>query len=346
MTSHSANTTSQPEASSGLAPLLDRFGRVHRELRISITDVCNIRCQYCMPEVVQFLAREKHLSVDQISHFVQCVVPLGIHRFRITGGEPLVRPDLPEIIARLRKIAGVDEISLTTNATLLEQRVAELVGCGLQRINISLDTLSEERFQMISRRSGLDQVLRGIDAALQFPQLKIKLNSLVLRDINLDEVVALVQFARERNISIRFIEFMPLDGDRAWSQSRMVSGAELRELLSSHIGPLQPVDRDDPSQPASDYQFTTGTASVGFIDSVSQPFCGNCDRLRLTSDGKIRNCLFGQEEWDVSSLLRTSDSIAQVQQIVRASVAAKHPSHGIASADFQPPQRAMYQIGG
>jgi GTP 3',8-cyclase len=335
-----------PSAGASLtAALVDRWGRIHRELRISITDVCNIRCQYCMPEVVQFLQREKHLSIQQIAHFVQSVVPLGLHRIRITGGEPLVRPDLPALLRALREISGVEELSLTTNGTLLEDQVEELVAAGLQRINISLDTLSEARFQQISRRPGIDKVLRGIDAAIGQPQLRVKLNALVLRDINLEELLPLVDFARQRNITIRFIEFMPLDGDRAWSQSRMVSGEELRQLLQMHFGQLLPVERSDASQPASEFRFAAG-GTVGFIDSVTQPFCNRCDRLRLTSDGKIRNCLFGREEWDVAELLRKSAAADQVQHVVRSCVAAKHPSHGIDAADFQPPQRAMYQIGG
>ena len=328
-----------------LPPLVDGLGRVHRELRISITDVCNIRCQYCMPEIVQFLHREKHLGVEHIARFVQSVVPLGIRRIRITGGEPLVRPDLPDLLRRLSDTAGVEELSLTTNGTLLEEQIDGLVAAGLQRLNISLDTLSEARFQQLSRRQGIDRVLRGIEAASGYPQLRVKLNALLLRDINLDDAVALVEYARQREITIRFIEFMPLDGDRAWSQSRMVSGIELRQLLQQHFGTLYPIERRDPSQPSSDYRFAAG-GTVGFIDSVSNPFCSRCDRLRLTSDGKIRNCLFGREEWDVSELLRSHAPLDLVQQVVRSSVAAKHPSHGIANSGFQPPQRAMYQIGG
>jgi cyclic pyranopterin phosphate synthase len=328
------------------APLIDRFGRIHRSLRISVTDACNIRCQYCMPaEQVQFLRADQQLSMPQFARLVRALVPLGVRNFRITGGEPLVRRDVPELLQTLSKIEGVEELALTTNGMLLAEQLPALVQSGLQRVNISLDTLSDATFKTLSRRVGLDRVLAGIDAAVAEPRLTVKLNALVLRDVNLEDVYGLVEFAKARRVPIRFIEYMPLDAERKWNLNRMVSGEELRGLLSDRYGPLHPVSGSDPSQPSSDYQFADG-GQVGFIDSVSRPFCGSCDRLRVTADGRIRNCLFGREEWNVASLLRGDATLEELQELVRAAVQAKYPSHGIANPDFQPPERAMYQIGG
>lgn len=328
------------------APLIDRYGRVHRSLRISVTDVCNIRCQYCMPaELASFLPRERHLGFEQIARLVQIVAPLGLSKLRLTGGEPLLRPNLDQLVAKLAGSRGVDEVALTTNGILLAEQLPDLVRAGVRRINISLDTLREGTFQQLSRRAGLDRVLQGISAALDFPHVTVRLNSLVLRDVNLDDVVSLVEFARERSITLRFIEFMPLDASREWSEGRMVSGAELRSVIADRFGELRAVEVCDPSQPASDY-LLPGGGRVGFIDTVTKPFCRSCDRLRLTSDGKLRNCLFSQQEWEVGSLLRGSAESAEIECVVRACLLAKHPSHGIAESDFQPPSRAMYQIGG
>lgn len=337
-----ADRTSSPST----APLIDGWGRVHRSLRISITDVCNIRCQYCMPgEQVQFMARDKQLSVEQIAAFVRAVVELGVRHFRITGGEPLVRADCAELLRALSGIDGVDDLALTTNGMLLAEQLPSLLSAGLQRVNISLDTLSHATFKRLSRREGLASVLRGIDAAVAAPGLDVKLNALLLRDVNLSDVFDLVEFAVERSVPLRFIEFMPLDAERGWTRDRMVGGAELRDLLARRFGPLQALVSSDPSQPSTDYELATG-GRVGFIDSVTQPFCGNCDRLRLTADGRVRNCLFGGEEWDVAELLRQRASAEQIQRVVRSAVAAKYRSHGMADPDFRPPERAMYQIGG
>jgi GTP 3',8-cyclase len=345
-------TAAQTSARGALPLLVDRFGRVHRSLRISVTDRCNIRCQYCMPAAgAEFLPSDRLLSFDQIVRFVDAVTCLGIREVRITGGEPLMRPGLDELIGRLRGIAALDEIALTTNGMLLPPQIDSLVSAGLQRINISLDTLNEAVFKRLSRRAGLEQVLAGIAAARRYPQLEVRLNALVMRDVNFAEVTELVAFAREQELSLRFIEFMPLDAERAWSKQQMVSGAELRAHLSAHFGPLQPLPRADASQPAVDYCFADGRGRIGFIDSVTQPFCGACDRLRLTADGKIRNCLFGSEEWDVKPWLapcpdRTlGDEVTLLEQ-VRACIRAKRAAHGIDGSDFAPPARAMFQIGG
>ncbi len=328
--------------------LVDRFGRVHRSLRVSVIDACNIRCQYCMPATgVQFLPREQLLGFDHIERFVRTAAEMGINKVRLTGGEPLLRPELHSLVARLCAIDGLQQLALTTNGMLLANQIDSLVSAGLQRINISLDTLSEPNFRKLTRRDGLDRVLAGIEAARGYPQLELKLNALVLRDVNLDDIYDLVEFAQQRQCTLRFIEFMPLDSDRKWSQARMVGGAELRSLLASRFGPLLRCADVDPSQPSSDYQFTNGGSRVGFIDSVSKPFCAGCDRLRLTADGKLRNCLFGRDEWDVGEVLRGEpfDSNA-LQALLCTGTLAKHAAHGIDSPDFQPPERAMYQIGG
>lgn len=322
-------------------PLVDRFGRVHRSLRISVTDRCNIRCQYCMPEVATFLSSNKLLTFEQITQFVQAVVPLGIQEVRITGGEPLMRPGLAELFRMLRSIDQLADIALTTNGMMLSEQLDGLVEAGLRRINISLDTLNEEVFQRLSRRQGLDKVLDGIDAAASDSRVKVRLNALVMRDVNLSEVLDLVAFARDRLLPLRFIEFMPLDAERAWNRSQMVSGKEMRERIATRFGELTPLNRLDPSQPSVDYGFADGKGVVGFIDSVSQPFCSGCDRLRLTADGKIRNCLFGQEEWDIRQL-----SLEEIPAVVRDCLAAKRAAHGIDAQDFSPPERAMFQIGG
>lgn len=350
-------------------PLVDRFQRVHRSLRISVTDVCNIRCQYCMPDGnVPFMPSQRLLSFDQIAQFVKVTAKLGVTHYRLTGGEPLMRPDLHELVQMLTGIDGVHEVALTTNGMLLPGQLSSLVRAGLQRVNISLDTLSEESFQKLSRRAGLHRVLEGIQAVLAQPEVELRLNALVLRDINWDDVIDLVSFAKQHAVVIRFIEFMPLDGRREWSQQRMVSGDELRQRLSTHFGPLTVRPRPDSAQPSTDYLFADGNA-VGFIDAVTRPFCGNCDRLRITADGKIRNCLFGREEWDVAPQLRElaeceamghckadcgRDRLKptylqlqqQLSQVIRECIAAKAAAHGVHNPDFQPPQRAMYQIGG
>ncbi len=347
MTQANTNTLVEEKAA-GQPQLVDRFGRVHRSLRISVTDACNIRCQYCMPEEgAKFLDNQHLLSFSQIENFVKAVLPLGINNLRLTGGEPLLRPRLDELVARLSNLPEVDDLALTTNGMLLARHLPDLVRAGLRRLNISLDTLSETTFKTISRRSGLERVLEGIDSALSFPQLQIKLNALVLKNVNQGDVIDLVDFASERGLHLRFIEFMPLDADGAWTKQLMVTGEQLRATLTDHFGPLEALPQDDPARPSRDYVFASRRpGKLGFIDSVSQPFCGGCDRLRLTADGKVRNCLFGSEEWDVAKYLNDEQSSAALVEQLQDCVLAKHPAHGIADPGFQPPQRAMYQIGG
>ena len=328
--------------------LVDRFGRVHRALRISVTDVCNIRCQYCMPaEGATFLPHNRLLSFEHLERFVRIAASLGIRKIRITGGEPLMRPGLSDLISRLAKVDGVDDLAITTNGMLLADQLPAMVQAGLKRINISLDTLNDATFKQLARREGLAKVLDGIAATKAFPQLRVRLNALILREVNYDDIVPLADFARLQHLPLRFIEFMPLDAERAWQQQHVVTGEEVRRVLSEHYGPLRALVVRDASQPATDYAFADGHGIVGFIDSVTRPFCGNCDRLRLTAEGRLRNCLFGHQEWDVGALLAdVSLDDQKILELVRDCVRQKHAAHGIGGAEFQQPERAMYRIGG
>jgi GTP 3',8-cyclase len=343
----SVGPESLPERAN-IAPLVDRFGRVHTALRISVTDRCNIRCQYCMPDtVMRFLPQNHLLSFEAIERFVRIVAAAGVNKLRITGGEPLLRPKLEELIERIAHVPGVDDLALTTNGMLLRNQVANLVNSGLKRINISLDTLNEFTFETIARRKGLQSVLDGIEATRSFPQLRVRLNALILKHINQSDIIPLVHFALGLGMPIRFIEFMPLDAERKWDGSQMLNGAEIRKLIEHEFGPLRPKAVTDPAQPAQDFETVDGKATIGFINSVSSPFCSQCNRIRLTADGKIQNCLFGREDWSVAELLRDPQcSDAEILTRVRDAVANKHAAHGISQPGFEPPQRAMYQIGG
>ncbi len=326
--------------------LVDRFGRVHTNLRISVTDRCNIRCVYCMPEEVRFLPRAEILSFEEIERVVRIAAGLGVTKIRLTGGEPLIRAELPELIARLVAIAGIREIALTTNGLLLAEQARALREAGLHRLNISLDTLREDVFFQLSRRTGLNRVLAGIDAAAGAGFGRIRLNAVIIRGLNESEIVPLVRFARERGFEMRFIEFMPLDGDTLWTREHVVNGEEIRRRIEAEFGPVSPVQRNDPSQPASDYRFLDGNGTMGLINPVSLPFCSSCNRVRLTAEGKLRNCLFSTTEWDIRALLRAEQSDDAVAKLMRDCVLQKKPGHGIDSPEFLRPERAMYQIGG
>ena len=327
--------------------LVDSWGRLHANLRISVTDRCNIRCFYCMPEEsIRFKPRSEILSFEEIEQFVRAVVPLGIQRVRITGGEPLVRSQLSHLVARLAAIAGIRDLALTTNGILLAEQARDLRQAGLQRVNVSLDTLDEQSFRQIARRPGLDRVLAGIATAQQVGFAQIRLNTVAIRGLSEPDIVPLARFARQHRLALRFIEFMPLDADDQWQSDQVLSGADIRQQLESVFGPLIPRTRPDPSQPAVDYQFADGTGVIGFICPVTQPFCQDCNRLRLTAEGKVRNCLFSAEEWDARHLLRQGATPEQLRDLVRDCVWQKKRGHGIDTPWFQRPERAMYQIGG
>jgi len=343
-TSHFDHSVTSPAIA---APLVDSFGRRHSNLRISVTDRCNIRCFYCMPaENVQFKPRHELLTFEEIERFVRVVAPLGVNKIRLTGGEPLVRHDLVRLVEKLAAISGIRDVALTTNGILLADVAQSLKNAGLSRVNISLDCLNEETFFAISRRAGLDQVLAGIFAAQRAGFRKIRLNAVAIRGLSEPEIVPLGQFARTHGLEMRFIEFMPLDADGAWDQGQVLDGPRIRTMLEDAFGPLVPVPVEDPAQPATDYVFADGVGRIGFINPVTQPFCQNCNRLRLTAEGQVRNCLFSTAEWDARAVLRGGGSDEDLAELVRSSVGAKRAGHGINSEEFVKPLRAMYQIGG
>jgi cyclic pyranopterin phosphate synthase len=329
------------------SPLVDSFGRAHDNLRISVTDRCNIRCFYCMPETgVQFMERNEILSFEEIERFVRVAVRLGITKLRITGGEPLVRRDLPVLIRKLVAIPGIRDLALTTNAVLLEEMAQPLYEAGLRRINIHLDTLDPERFKKITRRDDLSRVLAGIDACLRLGYGPVKLNAVAVKGLTEPDIVPIARFCRERNIEPRFIEFMPLDAQHLWDRARVLSADEMIRVLSREISPLVDIPDRDPRAPATEYRYADNGGRVGFIASVTRPFCLNCNRIRLTSDGKLRYCLFAIEEADVKSLLRSGASDDQIAALIRSNVQSKWIGHEINSTRFVPPPRPMYAIGG
>lgn len=331
----------------GIRPLIDSFGRTHTSLRISVTDRCNLRCAYCMPATgVQFLPRAELLSYEEITRFVSVMATAGVNKLRLTGGEPLVRNDLPALVAQLKNVSGIREIALTTNAMLLGDQAMPLKQAGLDRINISLDSLDRERFKELTRRDGLEQTLAGIAAAQLAGFENIRLNAIAMRGVTEQEVVPLGRFAREQDLELRFIEYMPLDADGTWKSEAVLTGAEIRQQLEDAYGPLVEAARPDPSQPATDYVFADRGGSIGFINPVTQPFCGSCNRLRLTAEGQLRNCLFSTIEWDMRRLLREGASEAEILQEAQECVTAKKRGHGIGDPDFAPPVRTMHQIGG
>jgi len=327
--------------------LIDTFGRVHTNLRISVTDRCNIRCFYCMPaEDVQFMDRAELLSFEEIERFVRVAVPLGLRKIRLTGGEPLVRRDLHVLVRKLAAIPGIEDIGLTTNGILLADQAQDLYQAGLRRINISLDALDPAKFEKITRRKGYEQVLAGIEAAQRVGFDPVKVNAVAVRGLTEDEIVPFGHFARRTGVDIRFIEFMPLDAVNAWQREKVLFASEILETLSREIMPLVPCEDQDPHAPASEFRFADGIGRIGIIASVSQPFCMSCDRFRITADGKLRNCLFSLEETDVKAMLRGGAADAEIAQAIRESIAAKKEGHEINTARFIQPQRPMYSIGG
>jgi GTP 3',8-cyclase len=326
--------------------LADSFGRIHDNLRISVTDRCNIRCFYCMPEHdVRFVARSEILDFEEIERFARIAATLGVSKLRVTGGEPLLRRDLPVLIRRLAAIPGIRDLALTTNGVLLEELAAPLHHAGLSRINVHLDTLDRERFQRITRRDDLEKVLRGIEACRSLGY-RIKLNAVAVANLVEPDIVPLAHFARERGFEIRYIEFMPLDAQNLWDRSKVLLADQIIETLSREIAPLEPVPDADPRAPASEYRFADGLGRVGFVASVSRPFCLNCNRIRLTADGKLRYCLFAIEEDDVKGLIRSGASNEEIASLIRRNLAGKWEGHEINSAKFVAPPRPMYSIGG
>ena len=328
-------------------PLTDTYGRIHDNLRISVTDRCNIRCFYCMPETdVHFVERREILDFEEIERFVRIAVGLGIRKLRVTGGEPLVRRDLPVLVRRLGAIPGIQDLALTTNGVLLTKLAEPLYEAGLRRINVHLDTVDRQRFQQITRRDEIDKVLAGLALCKKLGYSKIKLNAVAVKNLVEPDIVPLARFARENGFEVRYIEFMPLDAQNLWDRGKVLLAADIIAALSREIAPLIPVPDSDPRAPASEYNFADGIGRVGFIASVSRPFCLNCNRLRLTADGKLRYCLFAVEEDDVKTLLRSGASDDEIAALVRRNVTAKWEGHEINTSRFVAPPRPMYAIGG
>src|SRR5260370_6596030 len=328
-----------------MSQLIDTFGRVHNNLRISVTDRCNLRCTYCMPEEVVFLDKGELLTFEEITRFVQVGVGLGIDKIRLTGGEPLMRRDLPRLAAMINAIPGIRDVGLTTNGILLADQAQALYDAGLRRINISLDTLDPNRFRQLARRDGLDKVIEGILAARRAGFDPVKINAVSIRGITEFEVGPLARFARNHGLEMRFIEYMPIGADQ-WERSKVYFADEILEQLEREVAPLVPIDDPDPRAPAMEYRYTDGGGRVGIIASVSRPFCMKCNRVRLTSDGKLRNCLFALDEVDVKQLLRQNAPDAEIAEVIRRNVWAKWEGHEINTSRFIKPLRTMHAIGG
>ena len=326
----------------------DGFGRDHDELRISVTDRCNLRCTYCMPEEPVWFRREEILSYEEIMRLAKMFVRRGVAKFRITGGEPLLRRGLTGLIRMLAGTPGVEEISLTTNGLLLEKLASELAEAGLQRVNVSLDTLKPERFRALTRRDGLDRVLRGLATAHDVGLRPVKINTVLLRGINDDEITSLAATARDSGWELRFIEFMPLANGGTWDPSRVVSGPEVRRRIESRW-PLREDPDGDPRAPATRFRFVDGAGTVGFINSVTAPFCAGCSRMRLTADGHFTTCLYATDELDLKTPLRAGLDDHELEGLVERAVARKGRGGALDILEGQqaiPLTRTMHQIGG
>jgi len=324
-------------------PLVDSFGRVHTDLRISVTDRCNFRCTYCMPEEgMQWLPREEVLSFEELERIAGLLVRQhGIRSIRLTGGEPTVRAHLPVLV---RKLASLPvDLALTTNGATLHSVAPGLAEAGLRRVNVSLDTLQPDRFTELTRRDQLADVLLGIDAALEAGLSPVKVNVVVVRGVNDDEVVELARYGRSRGVTVRFIEWMPLDGGDAWTGDQVVTQAEILQRIAA-VFPLEPIARG--SEPAERFRYLDGRGEVGVIASVTRPFCEQCDRIRLTADGQLRSCLFSLEDHDLRGRLRSGATDHELSDAIEACVGAKWAGHAIGQVQFVKPRRSMSQIGG
>ena len=330
--------------------LIDSFGRVHRDLRVSLTDRCSLRCTYCMPfNFDKWLPTESLLTANELVNVIDIAVSQGVSEVRLTGGEPLLRPDIVEIVSRINSLEKAPELSMTTNGVALAKVAKALAEAGLRRINISLDTLDWERFKRLTFRDRYDDVIEGIAAARSAGLAPIKINTVLMRGINDDEALPLLKWALSENLNLRFIEQMPLDAGDAWTRENLITADEIFQQLNSEFELTPVLDRG--SSPAEEFYINGGPATVGIIGSVTRSFCANCDRLRLTSDGQLRNCLFSIEETDLRSILRNGrmSDAEKRQDIVKAfglSVKAKLPGHGINNPDFVKPVRPMSAIGG
>jgi cyclic pyranopterin phosphate synthase len=330
----------------GDGPLRDGHGRLIGDVRISVTDRCNFRCQYCMPaEGLAWLDRAEVLSFEEVARVTAILASLGVSAVRLTGGEPLVRRGLPRLVEMIAAIPQVEDLALTTNGYLLERDAAALVSAGVRRFNVSIDSLQRDRFFQITRRDALPQVLRGLELLASFPAAHpIKVNAVAIRGFTEQEVLPFARFAREHPYEVRFIEFMPLDGDRNWSRDQVLSGAEIRAAIHARF-PLEPEPRE-PSATAQVFRFADGRGQIGFINPVSEPFCGDCNRIRITAEGRLRTCLFSRTETDLRGALRAGASDAELRRLIRAAVWRKELKHNVNDAGFVQPARTMSAIGG
>jgi len=348
------------------ALLVDSHGRVLRDLRVSVTDRCNFRCLYCLPETEaaqnfyrghwakmpnpapitqQWVPRTHLLSFEEIERFVRLAAGWGIQKIRLTGGEPLLRHDLEVLVSRISKIPGIEDLAMTTNGFLFPEKGRALREAGLRRVSFSMDSRDRDNFKKMTGRNGLDEVLKSIDLARELGFGPLKVNGVVIRGINDHEIESLAEFAHEQDLSFRFIEFMPLDSARAWQKEMVVSGREILERLRARFD-LQPVVSDNPSSTSKRWRFSDGRGEVGVIAPVSEPFCGHCNRIRLTADGKVRTCLFSVVEHDLRTRLRDGSSDEQIGEWLKGVVWQKEARHHIGEADFQPASRSMSCIGG
>jgi GTP 3',8-cyclase len=329
-----------------MEPLVDGWGREIKSLRVSVTDKCNFRCRYCMPaEGLEWLPRDEVLSFEEIERLVRILAAMGVEEVRLTGGEPLIRRDLPVLVEKLARVPGVTDLSLTTNGVLLDRLAAPLVAAGLRRVNISLDTLSHTRFAEMTRRDALDRVLAGLAEAERHPELRpIKVNAVAIKGFTETEVPALADLARRKPYVVRFIEFMPLDADGTWRNDEVLTGAEIRAIIEERW-PLEEIPAK-PSSTARRFRFADGAGEIGFVNPVSEPFCSSCDRIRMTADGQLRTCLFSRREWDLKTPLRNGATDAELEHELRFAIAHKELKHRINEPGFVPASRSMSQIGG
>ena len=327
-------------------PLFDGHGRQIGDLRVSVTDRCNFRCQYCMPaEGLPWLERSEILTFEEVERLVGLFVSMGVTDVRLTGGEPLVRKDFPRLVSMLTKLDGLNDLSVTTNGYLLERDAAALVEAGVHRVNVSIDSLQRDKFFEMTRRDALPQVLRGLDALAEHPEVHpIKVNAVAMRGFTEDEALRFADFARSTAFQVRFIEFMPLDADHAWSPDSVLTGNELRSLIHA-VHPLEELPRE-PSATARVFRFVDGQGEIGFINPVSEPFCADCNRVRLTAEGKLRTCLFSLHETDLREPLRAGASDEEIEVLIRDSVWRKELKHHVGEKGFRQPARSMSAIGG
>ena len=326
--------------------LIDGMGRTIVNLRISVTDRCNFRCTYCMPaDNVEFMDRSNLLSFEEIQRVAQIVSRMGINRLRLTGGEPLMRKNLPVLIKMLNEVEGIDDIAMTTNAYFLKNQAQGLKYAGLKRLNVSLDALDPEKFRDVNRRDCLQSVLDGLDTARKVGFQSIKINAVAVRNFSESEIMSLIEMGRSDGFEIRFIEFMPLDSDKVWERDKVLFGHEIIDIIKQNYE-LIPIDNSLEIGPASEYNFADGKGKIGIITAVSNPFCDHCNRIRMTADGKLRTCLFSTNETNLKELIRSGATDETIIETIKQAVLVKEPGHKINLDDFERPTRAMHAIGG